>query len=121
MVLSFGISKLPRLLVLTLLLLFLMVVFWWNFNRTVLPGPEKSRVGNELRFRIGESLRSTTCELTYPTAGSTIELWCSPSALTLATDLLPKDNGHTESLTSVRRTISTSNARATSKGDRRRA
>ena len=41
---------------------------------------------------------------------------CSPFALVLATDPFQKDNGHTESLTSVRRTISTSNGRATSQG-----
>jgi hypothetical protein len=36
-------------------------------------------------------------ELTCPAVGYKNGVWCSPFALVLATDVLPKDNGHTES------------------------
>jgi hypothetical protein len=39
-------------------------------------------------------------ELTCPSGEVHDEGWCSPFALVLATDILPKDKGHTESRTS---------------------
>ena len=59
-------------------------------------------------------LRSTMRELTYPTTESTMELAARHLHWYWRRASFQKDNGHTESLTSVRRTISTSNGRSTS-------
>src|ERR1700746_1787879 len=55
-------------------------------------------------------------KLTYPSTGLTMEVDGRPLRRYWRQTSFQKDNGHTESLASVRRTIATSNGRATSQG-----
>ena len=84
--------------------------FLWYFKRTVPHDPKKSRFRNELRL----CFAFENARIDMPCNGVHDGVWCSPFALVLAIDLLPKDKGYTESSTSVGRTISISDGRARS-------
>ena len=67
---------------------FLVVVFG-GISILQRPIALKVKIPQRIVSELYESLRSTMRKLTYPAAGSTM-VWCSPFALVLATDLLPK-------------------------------
>jgi hypothetical protein len=74
---------------------FLIVVFV-ILQRPMSQMLKKSRFSNKLRLEFaGPCVRQR--ELTYPALGSTMAFGARHLQLVLATDLLPKDNGHTES------------------------
>jgi hypothetical protein len=84
-----GVIKLPSMLVFDGHHCYFLIVVFGSISILQRRTVPKVKIQQRIAFELYDSLCSAMRKLTYPAPGSTI-VWCSPFALVLAIDPLPK-------------------------------
>jgi hypothetical protein len=92
----FGVIEAPELISFDCLHCYFLTIVLVMFQALSDTQCEKAEIRQRIAFNIYGSLHSRM-RIDMPSDGVHDRVWCSPFELVLATNLLPKDNGHTRS------------------------